>query len=246
MAGEVEAHSRSVGQIRPIQAVAFGTLVRMRRLGEAVYELDEAHGYEARVLVRSILEIYYNYAWMRLRRPHQRANRFLAFGVLDTIRIMENWPESDWGTDHHSELAKLKRSRRRHRHLFRKKDSKGVLRWARTWADVSSLEARIAEVHRTARAGLMYAFYGAFSGTAHGSPYSFTEVLTRGSKGPRARTKAEMSTRQALSGAGMALLAAMVSVCTDLDRPESLRLRVQSEFDAYRVRAESEFDGRIV
>lgn len=178
-------------QEKPLQMVTYSMLIAQRRFALAVRKLDVSSSYEARVLVRSMLEHYYNLSWMRLRAPHRRANRFMCFHVIERLRMMQELPEDMRPADYAEVLADLKRRRAAYRHLFQRRDRRGVLSWDKSWCGGLSFEARVTEVQRAARVPnrrtdpFMYVLYRWFSGTTHGSAQHFSELLRATPRGVR-------------------------------------------------------------
>lgn len=224
---EAMPHSGS----RPIRAVAFGTGVRVRRLAEAIRVLGPEYDYEARLQVRSILELYFNYAWIRLKRRHSRATRFLRFQPLEKLKVAEtltkNSPSRMRELGPHT--ARLRKRRTSLRYLFRAKDGKGRLRWARDWAGGLSFESRLEEVVAASRTSgqsvdhFLYSLYRWLSGTVHGSAQSFEDVLTAANGAIRSKTNEELASNMSQDAATASLLAVWSLAARDLQLPREVR-----------------------
>jgi hypothetical protein len=175
-----------------IQIVAFGTLVLNRRLAYAVSLLRDEADYDARIILRSMMEIHFNYAWMRLQEPQRRANRFLKYGPIERLRILAQWQDSNDPREK-ARIRAWKRARAKVRHLFASTKD-GRTTWAPSWAKVRSFEARLYEVFKAATPPdkevdeSLYGIYRWTSSLVHGNPHVFTEVLGPPSTGLRART----------------------------------------------------------
>lgn len=214
---------------RSIRAVGLGTAVRARRLAEAIRILGPEYGYEARLQVRTMLELYFNYAWIRLKRPHSRAIRFLRFQPLEKLRLSKDLvrlsPERERELAPH--IARLEKQRATLRYLFRSRDAKGKMRWARDWAGGRSLESRLDEVLAASRASgkpvdnFLYALYRWLSGAVHGSAQSFDDVLTA-DRSVRAKTNEELKSEEEQDAASASLLAIWSIVARDLRLPRAV------------------------
>ncbi|MGH7628849.1 MAG: DUF5677 domain-containing protein [Gemmatimonadales bacterium] len=126
-----------IHQDKPLRRVCYGTLVRSRRLAEAAHALAPHWTYEGRVLFRTMIELYFNYSWIRLG-PQRRANRFIKFVYLERLRIAAQYPDDEPSGDYAEAVRKLRQHRSQLRYLFRIQDKHGKRRWATDWADVTS------------------------------------------------------------------------------------------------------------
>ena len=167
---------------KPLQVAGYGFLVRIRRLAQAITRCGTQSAYESRVLMRCMLEIQINYAWIRLRNSHSRALRFHHYWSIDRLRLLEKAGTIFRAADYADRRRALIAERRKVRHLFRFRDKNGKMQWAQSWASVSSVEARLAEVQRKEKPAakpdpFMYGMYISFSSATHGSPNSLVEVL---------------------------------------------------------------------
>ena len=166
----------------PLPLAGFGFLVRNRRLAQAIQRLGIRGAYESRVLMRTMLEIQINYAWIRLRNSYSRALRYHRFIPLEQLKVLKQMNTLLKQDDYDNIRGRLEAERRRTRHLFRFRDSKNKLQWSKTWAAVSSVEARVSEVLSKERPGKQvdpfhYGMYISFSSATHGSPGSVSDVL---------------------------------------------------------------------
>jgi hypothetical protein len=132
--------------------------------------------------MRSMLEIQINYAWIRLRNSHSRALRFRQYLPIDRLRLLEKAGTIFRASDYTARRRAFMAERRNVRHLFRFRDKNGKMQWAQSWASVSSVEARLAEVQKKEKPGsspdpFLYGLYVSFSSATHGSPGSLIEVL---------------------------------------------------------------------
>jgi len=236
LARETESHAPATSFRRPLQTVAYGSLVRNRRYAEAVLALGRPSAYEARATIRSMIEIWGNYRWVRLRQPHSRANRFVKSLALDHLRLLASLPASQKGPNHAALLRTLKRQRAQSRHLFRirvTKAGKTKLEWARSWSKVSSFETRIQEIVTAApptrRAGdeAIYFYYRWFSAAVHGSPFSLSECIQDSPQGWRPRRQPERRPSASVAAATSCLSDTLLAACEDLCLA-ALRARAQA------------------
>jgi hypothetical protein len=131
-----------------------------------------------------MIEIQINYAWIRLRQSHSRALRFLNFWPIERLKMLEKTATIFKDADYAERKKALERERAKVRKLFRFRDSKGKMQWAKSWATVSSVEARLTEVLKKEKPDaapdvFLYGMYVSFSSPTHGSPNSVIDVLTR-------------------------------------------------------------------
>lgn len=205
---------------KPTCIVAYGFLVRNRRLAVAVERLNKRCAYEGRMLLRSMLEIVINYAWIRLRQKHSRAKRFLAYQPLELLRIHA----AMWYTFSQEEFKRTQRNleaqRRRVRHLFRFRDKKGKMQWARSWAKVDSVEARLREVRSAETTGqpdpFLYGLYAWISSAVHAGPNSLKEVLRKRGNSLVAKGQPEKNPTAQFTGAAAVLAYTVEAAVEDL------------------------------
>ena len=167
---------------RPLVLVGHTSLIRASRLAAAIARLGEPYAYEARVLLRALLEIQINYSWIRLRKSYSRALRFVKFLPLERLKLLNRIAPELSPEQLRALRQRWERDRASVRHLFRVRDRKGKLVWADSWAyPMSSIEARLREVMEKEQATspdlFLYTMYTDLSGTVHGSPGSMDEVV---------------------------------------------------------------------
>ena len=182
VAEKLEALAADRKSRRPLVLVGQGSLIRTRRLAGAIARLGEPHAYEARVLLRTMLEIKINYSWIRLRKTYSRALRFVKFLPLERLKLLRRAAPDLSAAELANIKAKWERERGSVRHLFRVRNKDGTLRWADSWAyPASSVESRLVEVQKrekpTSPDLFLYTMYTDLSGAVHGSAGSMEEVL---------------------------------------------------------------------
>lgn len=138
---------------KPLQVVGLGCLVRHRRIAVAIQRLGRQSAYESRVLLRTMLEIQINYAWIRLRNTHSRAVRFYQFRPVERLRLLEKTATIFRPEDYDQRKRALQVERNKVRHLFRFRNPKGKMQWAHSWPTVGSVEARLTEVQKKEKPG---------------------------------------------------------------------------------------------
>lgn len=229
LARQVERAVQASALPRPLQVVAYGSLVRNRRYAAAVAQMGRASAYEARPIVRSMIEIWGNYRWIRLRQANRRANRYVKYLALDHVKLVERMPPSMHGPTHQELVRLIKRQRASVRHLFRSRGKSGPRRakltWAKSWAKVPSFEARMREVAESRPPSeresddSIYFFYSLFSGATHGSPLSFMECIEAFPGGLRVRRRPERRPLNPMAAAASCLCDTIGFVCVDLSIP---------------------------
>lgn len=179
-------------QKRPRGAVAYATLVAQRRFAEAILTLGTPGAYEARVVLRTMVEHHFNLAWILLKEPHRRANRFMKFQAVERVRGLERFPKDMRPPEYDKVYRRALQARARVAHLFRRKRN-GKFAWDKNWARGTSFETRLNEV-LAAEAGpggqadqFMYTLYRWFSGLSHGNASHFQELLEPTRFGVRAK-----------------------------------------------------------
>lgn len=216
---------------KPIRKVACGFLVRNRRLAVAVERLGEGCAYEGRMLLRSMLEIMINYAWIRLRRKHSRAVRFLSYQPLELLRVHAQMRDTFSQAEFEQTQRNLESQRRRVRHLFRFRDRRGRMQWARSWAEVSSVEARLREVRSVETPDqfdpFLYGLYAWISSAVHGGPNSLNEVLAKKRNSSVATRQPERNPTAQFKGAAIALAYTVEAAVEDLDLKQLLGSQVE-------------------
>lgn len=224
-------------QRRPIEVVAYGSLVFNRRLAEATARLRGEADYEARILLRTMLdEVQVNYSWIRLRHIHSRANRFVKYLPIEQLKIMEEMPV-DWrDSTYPQEVRKLRLARSRVGYLFRKQNPKtGKSYWASSWASVSSFQARLMEVLRHEEPGVdppdtfLYAVYRWTSSSVHGGPHALRELLSLTAQGYRPNPRPAALRADSSIITALTILSATLSTAgTDLRFGETLVDRINA------------------
>lgn len=104
---------------RPLLIVGQTSLIRTRRLASAITRLGEPHAYEARVLLRALLEIKINYSWIRLRKTYSRALRFVKFLPLERIKLLNRFKPELTAEQFKQLKRRWAHDRSTVRHLFR-------------------------------------------------------------------------------------------------------------------------------
>lgn len=212
---KLEAIAGTKADQRKSTTVGFGFLVRNRRLAQAVSQLSSKYDYEKRMLIRSMVEIQINYTWIRLKNTEFRANRFIKFAPLETLRILEYLGNSGLMTqdEYLAKIREYRNKRAKVRYLFRNQIKRGKnkrkLKWDKNWASDTSLESRLEEVlkHKPGKYdSFLYALYRWFSSTVHGGPTSINDVLEP-DKPLRAKLQPESKPTLHLIGAFAVLLA---------------------------------------
>jgi len=206
--------------------VGFGFLVRNRQLGQAILQLGNRHAYEKRILIRTMVEIHINYAWIRLKNGEFRANRFIKFGPIEQLKTLEDLELSGLmhRNDYTAKLKEFRRKRAKVRYLFRHLTSKGKPKWDRAWASVTSLESRLEEVLKSQTGkydSFLYALYRLFSSAVHGGPTSLNDVLEPDIP-LRAKPKPESNPASHLGAASVILIATMVALAESSNVIEAL------------------------
>jgi hypothetical protein len=189
--------------------VAFTTLIRQRRLAEAVLRLGIKNAYESKVLLRSMIEIHFNSEWILYRGGTRRAKRFVDFHPLEQLRILDQVGPTLRMPDDMAIRRRLVAARAKVRHLFRRRNKQGKYQWSNTWATVTSLEARMRavlarrKVTGPADAQFFYGLYTWYSSAVHGGPISMRSVIQYRGRQPSPRPQPEPDP---LASIGAALL----------------------------------------
>jgi hypothetical protein len=216
-------------QKRPPGAVAYMTLVAQRRFGQAIATLHANGAYESRVLLRSMLEHYFNLAWILLRSSHRRANRFIKFLALERLRVLESLPAEEQ-KEHAANLRRLRAIRSRHRRLFRQIDPKSKKRfWSRSWAGTMSFEARVREVSIAelkfpgAPKPFVYTMYRWFSASTHGNVLHLHQLVRPTRYGGRPVDQPESYPWSVIAGAAVLLLGTVKQASRVLNFSNSMK-----------------------
>jgi hypothetical protein len=128
-----------------------------------------------------MLEIKINYACIRLCNTYSRALRFVQHLPIERLKLVDKIAR-DIPPDQLATLRKRYVSERRSvRHLFQQRDKEGKLRWASSWASVTTVEGRLREVVKKEDPAnpdlFLYTMYSDLSGTVHGRPGSLNEMF---------------------------------------------------------------------
>lgn len=198
-------------QKRPAGIVAYSTIVAQRRLAQAVYHLGTEGAYEARLILRAMMEHHYNLSWILLKEPHRRANRFLKFQSVEKARALEGFPREmrppNYDALHRTALV----DRARVRHLFARPNKSGGLTWDKNWARGKSFELRLREVKlaevQTPEGPdmFMYTLYRWLSGAVHGSATHFQGLLESTKYGVRPKANPVLQPANQMMGANLLL-----------------------------------------
>lgn len=224
---------RKNARTKPIEVIALGSAVRARRLAEAVYRLGPEYAYEAQLQMRALLEIHVNYSWIRLRRPHSRAIRFIRYVVIEKLKVAEDLARGspERAAALKKDIARLRKQRTRTRHLFRRRNSKG---WDKNWAGGLTLEARLQEILKVSRAAgrdvdpFLYTLYRWLSGPAHGSAQSFDDVLAVKSRKLFVKEDAELVSTEVLDGASATLISLWTMAAEDFGFERQIKHQIRA------------------
>lgn len=199
--------------------VGFGLLVRNRRLAQAILRLGISHAYEARLQLRSMIELHINFEWIRTGRGGSRALRFMRYEPLERLSVTDDIA-SIFSPDKAEVVRKrFARERAAARHLFRIRRSSSKRIWARSWASVPVLRDRFLEVIRKEGCDpsdpFLYGTYRWFSSAVHGGPMSISEALEISGSGARARRQPELKPKAHIQAAAAILLADVAQLAKD-------------------------------
>lgn len=210
-AAECEQLVLRAHQKRPAEAVAYATLVAQRRFAEAIRRLGTEGAYEARIILRAMIEHHFNLAWILLKAPHRRAHRFVRFQAIEKFKGLTGLPLEMRPPEYGAVYRQAKRSRARVQHLFRRPDKKGRLVWDKNWAAGKSVEDRMREVLAAEGKGaaapdmFMYSLYRWFSGVVHGSAQHFEELLEPTRHGVRPKANPDSGPANQMMSASLIL-----------------------------------------
>ncbi len=181
LAGKLEELASQRHLRRRLLVAGFGFLVRIRRTAQAIDQLGVRFAYESGVLLRTMMEIRINYSWIRLKQTYSRSVRFFNYWSLERLKLLEKSATFFRPADFAQKKEALETERRKVRHLFRHRDRQGKMRWDVSWAQVSSVEARLREVQQAEAPDnpdlFLYGVYVLLSSAVHGSPNSLNQVL---------------------------------------------------------------------
>lgn len=231
LARRLEEIAREATLRRPLLFAGYGFLVRNRRLAAAISQLGERSAYESGILVRTMLEIKINYSWIRLRNSYSRALRFYRYWSLERLRLLEKAAAIFRPKDYGARKKALEQERRKVRRLFRNRNAKGKMRWATSWAQVDSIEARLAEVSRKQNPAepdlFQYALYVSLSSSVHGSPGSLRQVLRVHQRRLSPARQPETDPQRNIVGALVLLMWTIDTFATDSKRRRALQPELQ-------------------
>lgn len=163
--------------------VAFGSLVRNRRLAQAVVLLPEELAYEALALLRCMIEIQINLSWICRDSGSSRASRFLQFESSERLGMIREMPASIHQDSAKDIIDRLEAQRSENRDLFSKKTKDGRECWATNWAEGKTLRDRLKEIMESegnTKVPFTYVLYRWASTVVHGGPVSIVSVLGTG------------------------------------------------------------------
>lgn len=194
-------------------------------MAQAVLKLGRHCAYEGRMLLRSMIEIHINYAWIRVRESERRANRFLQFESLERLKVLKDLSACGDPARHRTDSRRLISRRAKVRHLFRNRDKQGKLQWDTTWSSAArSVESRLREVLKCESGDydpFLYGFYRWTSSAIHGGPISLDEVVELGPP-LRAKSQPEGDPAAQIVGAFVVLMAAIEAFANDTQMLEDL------------------------
>lgn len=195
--------------------VAYGTLARSIRFARVVQLVPEDLAYEALALFRCMVEIQINLSWIRRDPTGDRANRFLQFEPLERLELIKEMPDFI-ASDHAKQIVSSLEARRDEaRLLFATQNSKGETRWAREWAQVPNLRARLDELMKAEgsnKVPFTYVLYRWASTVVHGGPVSIASVLETSEEAMSPSTQPLSDPTSVYGGAAASLL----MVCSDV------------------------------
>ena len=196
--------------------VAYGTLVRQRRLAEAVMALGRHSSFESQILLRSMVEIHFNSEWLLGRGRRLRAKRYILFHPLEQLSVFDRVEGRRADKARVALRRRMVAKRSKVRYLFRNRGSDGKLHWDRSWARLMSFEARMQEVLRRRKAKdptdaqFFYGIYSWFSSAVHGGPLAMRSALKFSGNQPLPKAQPELDPRANLAAA-LTILQATIS-----------------------------------
>jgi hypothetical protein len=201
---------------------------------QAIDRLGTRFAYEAGILLRTILEIRINYAWIRLSQPHSRSVRFFSYWSIERLRLLEKASTFFRPDDFAQRKTALEAERRKVRHLFRRRDKRGKMRWEAHWAKTPSIETRLSEVQKAVTRLedpdlFLYGVYAYLSSAVHGSPNSINHILQISDGRLVSKVQPEIDPQRHRFGALLTLMWTIETFATDARlrravRPELRRL----------------------
>jgi hypothetical protein len=174
-----------------------------------------------------------NHAWIRLRSKHSRALRFVSFQPLELLRVHGSLAASMSPAEYGKARKNLEKQRRAVRHLFRFRDGKGKMQWARSWAAVPLVNCRMAEVRSSEAPDqpdpFLYGLYSWISSAVHGGPNSINDMFHGLSGALVPKRHPERDPTAQFAGAAAALAHTLSCAAEDL----KLRAAVGKKVDLY-------------
>jgi len=146
-----------------------------------------------------MLEIFFDYRWIRIKHKHSRAVRFLRYQPIDMLKCFDKLPSSFTPDQRRGIRTRLKAERSKARHLFRVRDRNNKLRWAASWAyPVSSVASRMHELRSspgtTPQDNYWHGIYSWMSWVVHATPQSVNQVVSpSGALRPRSKSLSDPS-----------------------------------------------------
>lgn len=209
VAQQVEASFPNERRTSAIGRVAFGLLVRNRRFAQMLALIPEDLAYEALAVIRCMVELQVNLSWIRKDPVGERAERFLKFEPLERLDMIKEMPESvPPGTAKHI-VESLEAEREVVKDLFAGVTANGRTRWAKHWAQGTTLRDRLNEImtlEGLTKVPFTYVVYRWASSVVHGGPSSIASVLQNeaGVVGPTAQPLSDPTS--VFAGAALSLL----------------------------------------
>jgi len=225
--------------------VTYASLVQTRRLAEAIDRLDEELEQEGLILARTMLEVWTNLRWIRLRDSHNRARRFLQYEPVEAHLTRERLPTEERSLSPVLE-RRAKRDLARVRHLFRRRG-----RWAHSWASSGTLRRRLADIEEADRRmpladerTTLHFVYGVLCAPTHGSPRALGFGLRLSRLGLRPAYESQIpllplkhASAGLLSIAGYAATDLVPSSMRDVDRLVAENARLLEQWRAKKGRS---------
>ena len=211
----------------PIGIVAYGTLVRAHRFARIMQLIPEDFAYEALAIFRCMVEIQINLSWIRRDQTGNRAERFLKFEPLERLDLIKEMPDLVPPGRATQIVGTLEAKREETRSLFAERVADGRTRWAKQWAKVPNLRARLDELMRAegiSKVPFTYVLYRWASTVVHGGPVSIVSVLESDDGIPRASDQPLADPASVYGGAAISLL----MVCSDAAAIGELTLEQRS------------------
>lgn len=217
IASQLEYDFPAVRLQLPIGIVGFGSLVRLHRLARLMLQIPEEFAYESLALIRCMVEVQVNLSWIRRDKLGDRASRFLAFEPLERLITLKEIPEMIPPGEALETVAKLEAQREAVRSLFAKQGSGSETLWAKTWASVPNLRARLDEIMKAegnSKVPFTYVLYRWASTIVHGGPMSIVSILQSHRGNPVPRSQPLSDPTSVYAAAALSLLMTCSDVAT--------------------------------